>query len=149
MNQTEPKEEHGYDLFPERNGAKYEKGSIGQSLFTFQHKCQVMLQFAMETSKCSYHSVTHLKKVPSPPKLNISVESNMGDIFNSVIFNRNCNVYRSGKRLIIVGFSACYQFSPGLSRISFFFFFNLICFYLFFFTTLHIYYFSVMFWVSV
>ncbi|XP_075867615.1 mitochondrial inner membrane protease ATP23 homolog [Nelusetta ayraudi] len=50
MNQTEPKEEYGYDLFPERNAGTYDKGSIDQSLFTFHHKCQVMLQFAMETS---------------------------------------------------------------------------------------------------
>lgn len=63
MNQTEPKEEYGYDLFPERNAGTYDKGSIGQSLFTFHHKCQVMLQFAMETSKCSSHSATLSKQV--------------------------------------------------------------------------------------
>lgn len=51
MDQTKQKEEYGYDLFPERNAEKYKKGSIGQSMFTFNHKCQVMLQFAMETSE--------------------------------------------------------------------------------------------------
>lgn len=51
MDQTKQEEEYGYDLFPERNTGKYRKGSIGQSLFTFNHKCQVMLQFAVETSE--------------------------------------------------------------------------------------------------
>lgn len=50
MDQTKQEEEYGYNLFPERNTGKYKKGSIGESLFTFNHKCQVMLQFAMETS---------------------------------------------------------------------------------------------------
>lgn len=52
MDQTKEEEgEYGYGLFPERNKPKYKKGSIGESLFTFSHKCQVMLQFAMETSE--------------------------------------------------------------------------------------------------
>uniref|UniRef100_A0A668AJP4 Mitochondrial inner membrane protease ATP23 n=1 Tax=Myripristis murdjan TaxID=586833 RepID=A0A668AJP4_9TELE len=51
MDQTKQEEEYGYDLFPERNKGKFKKGSIAESLFTFNHKCQVMLQFAMETSK--------------------------------------------------------------------------------------------------
>ncbi|KAG7234545.1 hypothetical protein INR49_003931 [Caranx melampygus] len=50
MDQTKQEDEYGYDLFPERNRGKYKKGSIAESLFTFNHKCQVMLQFAMETS---------------------------------------------------------------------------------------------------
>ncbi|XP_060885979.1 mitochondrial inner membrane protease ATP23 homolog [Labrus mixtus] len=50
MDQTKQEEEYGYDLFPERTKAKYAKGSIGESLFTFNNKCQVMLHFAMETS---------------------------------------------------------------------------------------------------
>lgn len=53
MDQTKQEEEYGYNLFPERNTGKYKKGSIGESLFTFNHKCQVMLQFAMETSEYS------------------------------------------------------------------------------------------------
>lgn len=53
MDQTKQEEEYGYDLFPERNTGKYKKGSIAESLFTFNHKCQVMLQFAMETSEYS------------------------------------------------------------------------------------------------
>lgn len=51
MDQTKQEGEYGYDLFPERNRGKYKKGSIAESLFTFNHKCQVMLQFAMETSE--------------------------------------------------------------------------------------------------
>ncbi|KAK7150162.1 hypothetical protein R3I94_009464 [Phoxinus phoxinus] len=43
-------EDHGYRLYPERSGSKYKQGSIGQSLFTFKHKCHIMLQFAMDTS---------------------------------------------------------------------------------------------------
>ncbi|XP_021432912.2 mitochondrial inner membrane protease ATP23 homolog isoform X3 [Oncorhynchus mykiss] len=51
MDQNKPQEEdYGYNLFPERNSGKFQKGSIAESLFTFNHKCQVMLQFAMETS---------------------------------------------------------------------------------------------------
>ncbi|XP_070976982.1 mitochondrial inner membrane protease ATP23 homolog isoform X3 [Oncorhynchus clarkii lewisi] len=51
MDQNNPQEEdYGYNLFPERNSGKFQKGSIAESLFTFNHKCQVMLQFAMETS---------------------------------------------------------------------------------------------------
>eukprot|EP00064_Thunnus_orientalis_P012020 superscaffoldBa00001797_g12053 len=50
MDQTKQEEEYGYDLFPERNRGKYKKGSIAESLFTFNNKCQVMLQFAVETS---------------------------------------------------------------------------------------------------
>lgn len=47
-----PKEEdYGYSLYPERTGSKYKQGSIGESLFTFKHKCHIMLQFAMDTSK--------------------------------------------------------------------------------------------------
>ncbi|KAK2893151.1 hypothetical protein QQF64_034883 [Cirrhinus molitorella] len=43
-------EDLGYSLYPERNSSKYAQGSIGESLFTFKHKCQIMLQFAMDTS---------------------------------------------------------------------------------------------------
>lgn len=52
MEQPKQEEDYGYDLFPERNSAKYKAKSIKESLFTFNHKCQVMLQFAMETSEC-------------------------------------------------------------------------------------------------
>ncbi|KAL0196570.1 hypothetical protein M9458_010142, partial [Cirrhinus mrigala] len=45
----EKEEELGYSLYPERNSSKYKQGSIGESLFTFKHKCQIMLQFAMDT----------------------------------------------------------------------------------------------------
>lgn len=51
MDQTKEEGEYGYDLFPERNKGKYKKNLLAESLFTFNHKCQVMLQFAMETSK--------------------------------------------------------------------------------------------------
>ncbi|XP_062850760.1 mitochondrial inner membrane protease ATP23 homolog [Trichomycterus rosablanca] len=51
MNQTKDQnDDYGYNLFPERKKSKYKKGSIGESLFTFNHKCQVMLQFALETN---------------------------------------------------------------------------------------------------
>lgn len=53
MDQTKEEGEYGYDLFPERSKEQYKKRSIGESLFTFNHKCQVMLQFAMETSEYS------------------------------------------------------------------------------------------------
>lgn len=62
MDQTKQKEEYGYDLFPERNAEKFKKGSIGQSMFTFNHKCQVMLQFAMETSEYPASTLTLLKQ---------------------------------------------------------------------------------------
>uniref|UniRef100_A0A3Q2Z1Z3 Mitochondrial inner membrane protease ATP23 n=1 Tax=Hippocampus comes TaxID=109280 RepID=A0A3Q2Z1Z3_HIPCM len=54
MGQTKQEEEYGYDLFPERNAGKYKKGSVAESLLTFNHKCQVMLQLAVETSDTSY-----------------------------------------------------------------------------------------------
>uniref|UniRef100_A0A8C5CHU8 Mitochondrial inner membrane protease ATP23 n=2 Tax=Gadus morhua TaxID=8049 RepID=A0A8C5CHU8_GADMO len=47
---TKQDDDYGYNLFPDRNTAKSKKAFITQSLFTFNHKCQVMLQFAMETS---------------------------------------------------------------------------------------------------
>ncbi|XP_037315803.1 mitochondrial inner membrane protease ATP23 homolog [Pungitius pungitius] len=50
MEQPKQEEDYGYDLFPERNSAKYKGKSFKESLFTFNHKCQIMLQFAMETS---------------------------------------------------------------------------------------------------
>lgn len=51
MDQTKEEGEYGYDLFPERSNGKSKNGSFAESLFTFNHKCQVMLQFAMETSE--------------------------------------------------------------------------------------------------
>uniref|UniRef100_A0A3B4XLS9 Mitochondrial inner membrane protease ATP23 n=1 Tax=Seriola lalandi dorsalis TaxID=1841481 RepID=A0A3B4XLS9_SERLL len=51
MDQTKQEDDYGYDLFPERNTGKYKKGSIAQSLFTFNHKCQVMLQFLITLLK--------------------------------------------------------------------------------------------------
>lgn len=53
MDQTKQDEEYGYDLFPDRNKGKYKTGSITNSLFTFNHKCQVMLEIAMDTSTYS------------------------------------------------------------------------------------------------
>ncbi|XP_062238891.1 mitochondrial inner membrane protease ATP23 homolog [Platichthys flesus] len=50
MDQTKQEEEYGYDLFPERNSPKYKKGSFAENLFTFNHKCQIMLQVATDTS---------------------------------------------------------------------------------------------------
>ncbi|KAF0029449.1 hypothetical protein F2P81_018554 [Scophthalmus maximus] len=50
MDQTKQEGGYGYDLFPERSKRKYKEGSIAERLFTFNNKCQVMLQFAMETS---------------------------------------------------------------------------------------------------
>ncbi|KAI5094175.1 mitochondrial inner membrane protease ATP23 homolog isoform X3 [Silurus meridionalis] len=51
MDQTkEQNDDFGYNLFPERKKSKYQKGSIGESLFTFSHKCQIMLHVAMETN---------------------------------------------------------------------------------------------------
>ncbi|XP_028255051.1 mitochondrial inner membrane protease ATP23 homolog isoform X1 [Parambassis ranga] len=50
MDQTKQEEEYGYDLFPERNQGEYKKSVFTKTFFTFQHKCQAMLHFAMETS---------------------------------------------------------------------------------------------------
>lgn len=50
-------ESYGYSLYPERSGSRYKQGSIGESLFTFKHKCHIMLQFAMDTSKGTSASV--------------------------------------------------------------------------------------------
>lgn len=50
MGQDKQEEDYGYDLFPTRKtGSK--PTAIAQSLFTFNHKCQVMLKFAMDTSE--------------------------------------------------------------------------------------------------
>lgn len=50
-------EDYGYGLFPKRKEGKYKKGSLGESLFTFHNKCQVMLHFALETS--TFLNITH------------------------------------------------------------------------------------------
>lgn len=50
MDQPKQDEDYGYGLFPERNKPKYKKGSITESLFTHNHKCQVMLQYAIDAS---------------------------------------------------------------------------------------------------
>ncbi|XP_029350877.1 mitochondrial inner membrane protease ATP23 homolog [Echeneis naucrates] len=50
MDQTKEEQDLGYDLFPERTTSKYKKRSMAESLFTFNHKCQFMLQVAMDTS---------------------------------------------------------------------------------------------------
>lgn len=50
MDQTkQEEEEYGYDLFPERNPGD-KRSTLAKNLFTFHNKCQVMLQFATETS---------------------------------------------------------------------------------------------------
>ncbi|XP_056280644.1 mitochondrial inner membrane protease ATP23 homolog [Pseudoliparis swirei] len=48
MEQPKQERDYGYDLFPGRNTSH--KGWLTQSLFTFNHKCQVMLHLATETS---------------------------------------------------------------------------------------------------
>uniref|UniRef100_A0A3B4A5B7 Mitochondrial inner membrane protease ATP23 n=1 Tax=Periophthalmus magnuspinnatus TaxID=409849 RepID=A0A3B4A5B7_9GOBI len=58
---TKQEEDYGYDLFPERNKSKYKKGSITESLFTFNHKCQVMLQYAIDTSKSRISAIQVFK----------------------------------------------------------------------------------------
>lgn len=50
MDHTKQEGEYGYELFPHRNMGKNKQGSIAEGLFTVNHKCQIMLQFAMETS---------------------------------------------------------------------------------------------------
>uniref|UniRef100_A0A3Q2E4H0 Mitochondrial inner membrane protease ATP23 n=1 Tax=Cyprinodon variegatus TaxID=28743 RepID=A0A3Q2E4H0_CYPVA len=50
MDESKQEEGLGYELFPERSSGRSRKGAIRESLFTFSHKCQVMLTFAMETS---------------------------------------------------------------------------------------------------
>uniref|UniRef100_A0A3Q3IGG0 Mitochondrial inner membrane protease ATP23 n=1 Tax=Monopterus albus TaxID=43700 RepID=A0A3Q3IGG0_MONAL len=50
MDHTKQEGEYGYELFPHRNMGKNKQGSIAEGQFTFNHKCQIMLQFAMETS---------------------------------------------------------------------------------------------------
>ncbi|XP_064417650.1 mitochondrial inner membrane protease ATP23 homolog isoform X2 [Latimeria chalumnae] len=46
----EEEEQYGYQLFPERQGGRFKKGSLAESVFTFRHKCQVMLKIALDTS---------------------------------------------------------------------------------------------------
>lgn len=65
MDKSKQEEDYGYHLFPTRNKEKQTKTSLSESLFTFNHKCQVMLRFAMETSE--YCSV-------SPPLPRVHVE---------------------------------------------------------------------------
>ncbi|XP_051886739.1 mitochondrial inner membrane protease ATP23 homolog isoform X2 [Pristis pectinata] len=48
--QQEQEEDYGYRLFPERKSGKEKKGLLGESLFTFNHKCQLMLKVALDTS---------------------------------------------------------------------------------------------------
>uniref|UniRef100_A0A3P8WID8 Mitochondrial inner membrane protease ATP23 n=2 Tax=Cynoglossus semilaevis TaxID=244447 RepID=A0A3P8WID8_CYNSE len=50
MDQTKENEDYGYDLFPERKGSRLKKGSVAERLFTFNHKCQAMLHFAVNSS---------------------------------------------------------------------------------------------------
>lgn len=51
MDKSKQEEDYGYHLFPTRNKEKQTKTSLSESLFTFNHKCQVMLRFAKETSE--------------------------------------------------------------------------------------------------
>lgn len=53
MDHSKQEEDYGYHLFPTRNKDKHTKSSLAESLFTFNHKCRVMLKFAMETSEYS------------------------------------------------------------------------------------------------
>ncbi|XP_053719593.1 mitochondrial inner membrane protease ATP23 homolog [Synchiropus splendidus] len=48
----EPKEEedYGYGSFPGRSAPKPKRGFLATSLFTFNHRCQAMLQIALSTS---------------------------------------------------------------------------------------------------
>ncbi|KAM7366955.1 hypothetical protein PAMP_014886 [Pampus punctatissimus] len=50
MDQTKQEDDYGYDLFPERKSGKYKKGSIAETLFTFNTKCELMLNFAIKSS---------------------------------------------------------------------------------------------------
>lgn len=42
--------DRGYGLFPQHKGSKDKKGLLAESLFTFNHKCQLMLKVALDTS---------------------------------------------------------------------------------------------------
>lgn len=48
-------DDYGYSLYPGRTRSKYKEGSIGESLFTFKHKCHIMLQVTLDTSKTTSH----------------------------------------------------------------------------------------------
>uniref|UniRef100_A0A1A8KGC3 Mitochondrial inner membrane protease ATP23 n=1 Tax=Nothobranchius kuhntae TaxID=321403 RepID=A0A1A8KGC3_NOTKU len=50
MDQTKQDEDYGYELFPERHEGMHKKSPFKEALTTFNHKCQFMLQVAMETS---------------------------------------------------------------------------------------------------
>uniref|UniRef100_A0A1A8G4I6 Mitochondrial inner membrane protease ATP23 n=1 Tax=Nothobranchius korthausae TaxID=1143690 RepID=A0A1A8G4I6_9TELE len=50
MDQTKQDEDYGYELFPERHSEMHKKSPVKEALITFNHKCQFMLQVAMETS---------------------------------------------------------------------------------------------------
>ncbi|XP_054655983.1 mitochondrial inner membrane protease ATP23 homolog isoform X2 [Dunckerocampus dactyliophorus] len=49
MGQTKQEEDYGYDLFPERNPGTLNKRSVPR-LYSWYHKCQLMLKLAVETS---------------------------------------------------------------------------------------------------
>ncbi|XP_072529962.1 mitochondrial inner membrane protease ATP23 homolog [Salminus brasiliensis] len=46
----EQDEDYGFNLFPERKRSKYTKGSIAESLFTRNTKCNLMLSYAIQTN---------------------------------------------------------------------------------------------------
>ncbi|XP_078423971.1 mitochondrial inner membrane protease ATP23 homolog [Cetorhinus maximus] len=51
MDKGQDKEEdYGYGLFPEHQTGKPKKGLLAESILTFNHKCRVMLQVALDTS---------------------------------------------------------------------------------------------------
>ncbi|KAG2459983.1 mitochondrial inner membrane protease ATP23 homolog isoform X1 [Polypterus senegalus] len=47
---NEKDEDYGYQLFPDRHNETSKRSALGTSLFTFKHKCQVMLRIALDTS---------------------------------------------------------------------------------------------------
>ncbi|XP_053572720.1 mitochondrial inner membrane protease ATP23 homolog isoform X1 [Bombina bombina] len=47
---NKPEDELGYHLFPERHNGVQKIGLLSKGLLTFNHKCQVMLKIALDTS---------------------------------------------------------------------------------------------------
>ncbi|XP_072914823.1 mitochondrial inner membrane protease ATP23 homolog isoform X1 [Hemitrygon akajei] len=48
--QEQQEEDYGYGLFPEHKSSKEKRSMLEKSLFTFNHKCQLMLKVALDTS---------------------------------------------------------------------------------------------------
>nr|XP_028572605.1 mitochondrial inner membrane protease ATP23 homolog isoform X2 [Podarcis muralis] len=67
-------DDFGYGLFPERSrgGGKKQQSMLYKAVFTRNHKCQVMLQIALESTLFSKIDTSHVKSV-----MGVSVEDSI------------------------------------------------------------------------